>query len=187
MAGPPDDALATADWTEMIVIGTIARSHGLRGDVLVQAETDFPEERFQPGSTMYLGADDVGGGPRRLTVRDARLHLGRWLVSFEGVDRIEDAEALCHRELRIAPDRLMPLPAGRFYHHQLVDCEVVTVEGDSVGTVVKVEDAGAATLVVRGGRGDVLVPLAAEICVRVDVDGRRIVIAPPQGLLDLNA
>jgi 16S rRNA processing protein RimM len=175
----------TAAWDDMVVVGTVARPHGLRGGVIVQPQTDFPEDRFQPGRTVYLGGRDADS-PRSLVVREARPHLRRWLVSFEGVDRVEDAEPLAGAELRVPADELRPLPAGHFYHHDLIGCDVITVGGTRVGRVSAVDDAGGTRLVVLGPQGEALVPLAEEICVEIDVAGRRIVVAPPEGLLDVN-
>ena len=74
-----------------------------------------------------------------------------------------------------------------FFHHQLVGCVVVTEDGETLGEVRRVEGESASSrLVVGGRRGEVLIPLAGEICRTVDVERRRIVVAPPEGLLDLN-
>jgi 16S rRNA processing protein RimM len=81
----------------------------------------------------------------------------------------------------------MPLPQGTFYHHDLVGCEVVTLDGGAIGTVKEVEgDTGSSRLVVETPRGELLVPLAQEICPTIDPVGRRIVVQPPEGLLELN-
>lgn len=171
-------------WDEMVVVGWIVRPHGLRGHVIVKPETDFPEERFRAGSIVFLG---TSAGPLALTVREARGHLGRLLVTFADVGSVEEAEALGRGDLRVESGRLAPLPPGTYYHHQLVGCEMTTIDGDAVGMVRRVDGSGgSSTLVVSGRRGEVLVPLAGHICVEIDVEGRRIVIAPPEGLLELN-
>jgi 16S rRNA processing protein RimM len=82
----------------------------------------------------------------------------------------------------------MPLPAGTYYHHDLTGCRVETADGRTIGVVKEVDSAnGGSRLVVDGGAGgEILVPLVGEICRDVDVGGKRIVIDPPEGLLDLN-
>lgn len=173
------------DWDALVVVGRIARPHGLAGEVAVNVETDFPEDRYRPGQSMFVAA---GGRVRAVTVGTVRWHKGRPLVRFEGVETIDDAEALGRGDLRVEPDQLVPLEAGTYFHHDLVGCEVVTAGGEEVGQVVKVEGPMVGSLlVVRGRRGDVLIPLAEHICVSVDPAARRIVVAPPEGLLDLNA
>jgi 16S rRNA processing protein RimM len=100
---------------------------------------------------------------------------------------MNDAGALAGLELRVPVEELEPLPEGTFYHHDLVGCQVVTGGGDAVGTVEGVEGSVAGSrLVVAGARGEILIPLASDICRTIDVQGRKIVIDPPEGLLDLN-
>ena len=176
--------METPRWDDLVVVARIARPHGLRGEVVLNPETDFLEERFRPGHTFYVldGAKTV-----TLVLRSAWFHRSRAVVGFEGLDRIEDVEALAGRELRIEAADLQPLPDGVFYHHQLVGCRVETAGGDAIGTVVKVDGAGdASRLVVDGGEGEVIIPLAVDICRTIDVAGRRIVIEAPEGLLDVN-
>ena len=109
------------------------------------------------------------------------------MIGFEGFTRIEDVERLAGLDLRVPEDTLQPLAEGAYYVHDLVGCAVETVSGERVGEVQRVDGgAGASVLSIRGPRGEVLVPLAANICVEVDVAGRRIRINPPEGLLELN-
>ncbi len=152
--------------------------------MFVNAETDFVEERFAPGSTLWVT-------PRRgrcsLTVASLRVQGGRPVLSFEGLTRIEDVEDLAGCELRVPESMLAPLEEGMFYHHQLVGCVVETTAGVPVGVVTRIDGgAGGSLLVVEGARGEILVPLAADICVAVDIVSKRIRIEPPAGLLELN-
>lgn len=171
-------------WDDLLLVGRIARTHGLRGEVAIDAVSDFADERFRPGVALWTR---VGGALRQVTIARMRVHQDRPLVSFEGLDSIEAVEALGKAELRMAADDMPPLPDDTYHHHDLVGCEVVTREGGVVGKVKAVEGTRTASLlVVDGRRGEVLVPLAASICVEVDPRARRIVVAPPEGLLDLN-
>ena len=174
-----------SNWDRMVTVGRIARTHGTRGQVIVNPETDFPAERFQPGARMYLLRE---GAPRAVTLTAVRFHQGRPIVGLDGVESMTEAEALAGLELRVPSEALQPLPDAVFYRHDLIGCAVRTVAGQDVGTVARVEGTvDAARLVVDGAQGEVLIPLAAEICVRVAPDERVIVIDPPEGLLDLNA
>jgi 16S rRNA processing protein RimM len=110
------------------------------------------------------------------------------VIGLAGVATIAAAEALAGAELRIPADQLVALPPGSFYEHELVGCRVETRGGAVIGVVQAVEGSlGASRLVVGGARGEILIPLATEICTTIDVNGKRIVIDPPEGLLDLNA
>ena len=171
-------------WDDMAVVGRVARPHGLRGDVVVNPETDFVAERFRPGATLWTRS---GEREEQLTIASARVHHGRAVVGFEGLSGIDAAARLAGLELRVPEESLQPLEPGRYYEHQLVGCSVATVRGEVIGTVVRVDSgAGSSRLAVDGARGEILVPLAADICVDVDVAGRKIRIEPPEGLLELN-
>jgi 16S rRNA processing protein RimM len=179
-----DPAMA-AKWDEMAVVGWIARAHGLRGQVIVNPETDFPEGRFRPGAELFLNRDGV---VEPLTVTTVRFQRERPVIGLHGVEDIDGASALAGFELRVPVEWLARLPEGMFYRHDLVGCEVQTRAGEQVGIVTDVEgDLGGSRLVVRTSHGDVLVPLALEICTTIDPRRRRIVIEPPDGLLELNA
>ena len=173
-----------AKWEEMAVVGRIARTHGLRGEVIVNLETDFPQERFFPGAELFVARR---GAVEPLTLTRVRFHQGRPIIAVAGVDSIDAAESMAGIELRVPAERLVRLPAGTFYRHNLVGCRVETTAGDAVGVVKAVEGTAAVSrLVVAAGDGEILVPLAAEICTSIDADGKRIVIEPPAGLLELN-
>jgi len=168
----------------MAVVGRIVRSHGLRGQVVVNLETDFPEERFRPGAELFV---ERGGVVKPLTLTSVRFQNQRPVIGIAGVDTIDAAAPLAGLELRVPADRLAPLPAGTFYRHDLVGCRVETRGGAPVGIVREVEGTLAGSrLVVTASDGDVLIPLASEICTTIDVAGKRIVIEPLDGLLDLN-
>ena len=173
------------DWDAMAVVGRIARAHGIRGQVIVNLETDFPDERFTPGATMYT---ERGGALTPLTVTTVRFQNGRPVIGLQGVETMNEAEELAGLQLRVPVEQLARLPDDVFYHHDLVGCHVVTQDGRGVGTVRGVEGTfGGSRLVVSGAAGEILIPLAKEICRTIDVAGKRIVIDPPDGLLDLNA
>jgi 16S rRNA processing protein RimM len=173
------------EWEQMAVVGRIARAHGIRGQVIVNLETDFPETRFRPGAELFV---ERGGAIETLRVTSVRFQRDRPVVGIDGVTTMNEAEALAGLELRVPAERLAPLPAGTFYRHDLIGCVVETRDGGSVGTVSGVEGTmGGSRLVIDGARGEILIPLAHDICTTIDVDAKRIVIEPPEGLLDLNA
>jgi 16S rRNA processing protein RimM len=168
----------------MAVVGRVARPHGIRGQVIVNPETDFVEERFRVGAEVFVLRQ---GALLGLTVSSLRLHRGRPIIGFHGVDSIEAVEWLAGGELRVPAETLRQLPADEFYRHDLVGCRVTTTSGRDLGTVAAVEGPREGSyLIVRKAQRELLVPLAAEICVEIDARGRLIVIEPPDGLLELN-
>jgi 16S rRNA processing protein RimM len=169
---------------ELLLIGRVARAHGNRGQVIVNPETDFAEERFVVGQVILVGPADRPS-PRRITA--ARFHQGRPVVALEGVATMNDAEDLAGAELWMPASAIPPLPARTFYRHDLVGCEVRDVGGAVVGLVKDVHGPiDRSYLVVEGLKGEVLIPLVEHICVRVDPSARAIVIDPPEGLLEAN-
>jgi 16S rRNA processing protein RimM len=175
-----------ADWDDAVLVGVIARTHGNRGEVIVNSETDFPEARFHEGAQLMTRQKDGTGAT--LEVTTMRMHQGRPVILFKGIASIDDAERLAGLELRISESELERdvLGDGEYYHRDLIGCEVVTESGEAIGKVAAVEGDGNATrFVVRSARGEVLIPFADAICT-VDVAAKRITIRPPEGLLDVN-
>ena len=169
----------------MALVGRIARAHGIRGQVIVNPETDFPDERFRPGAELFI---ERGGTVETLTVTTARFHRERPVIGIEGVESMNDAATLAGQELRVPIERLAALPADTFYRHDLIGCRVETRDGREVGLVRDVEGTlTGSRLVIDGERGEVLVPLVTVICTVIDPAAKRIVIDPPEGLLDANA
>ena len=171
----------------MAVVGRIARPHGIRGQVVIDPETDFPAERFRPGAELFMRRRGESGGPESMVVTTARFHKGRAVVGLEGVEDMNAARALAGSELRVPADWLTALPEATYYRHDLVGCVLETPDGEHVGTVTGVEGPmGRSRLVVATPRGEGMVPLVAELCRKVDPATKRIVVVLPEGLLDVN-
>jgi 16S rRNA processing protein RimM len=167
---------------DLVLVGRVARAHGNKGQVIVNLDTDFAAERFKVGEVLLVGSDAT---PR--VIRDVRFHQGRPVVALEGVETMNDAAALAGAELKVPANTSRALPEGTFYHYDLIGCEVRDTSGRPIGLVIGVEGTmEMSRLVVAGSLGEVLIPMAADICVSIDVAKRRIVVAPPEGLIDLN-
>lgn len=167
---------------DLVLVGRVARAHGNRGHVIVNLETDFAEERFRVGGVVLVGE---AATPR--AIEAVRFHQGRPIIALEGIRSMDDAEALAGADLRVPEGALGSLPDGMFRHYDLVGCEVRDTAGAAIGRVRSIEGTlERSRLVVDGARGEVLVPLVAEICVEIDLDRRTIVIRPPEGLIELN-
>ena len=168
--------------SDLVLVGRVARAHGNKGQVIVNPETDFPDERFRVGGTLLVGE---AATPRR--IREARFQKGRPIIALDGIETMNDAEALAGAELKVAQPAAGSLPEGTFFHYDLIGCMVVDTHGQAIGSVTAVEGTmEMSRLVVAGSRGEVLIPLVAAICTEIDVAHRRIVADPPEGLLDLN-
>ena len=175
--------MTTPAWQEMVLVGRIARPQGIRGEVIIDAETDFPEERFAQGGTIFIERD---GSVVPLAIADFRMHAGRPVVRFETIESMNEAESLRGLEMRVPESELGALPAGVWYHHQLLGSRVRTKDGRDVGKVVAIQGpTDRSILVIDGPDGNALVPLVEEFCT-VDVAAKIVEIDPPEGLLEVN-
>jgi 16S rRNA processing protein RimM len=163
-----------------MTVGRVVKPQGRKGEVLVEPLSDRPG-RFPGLRQVFLPG--AGGGARALRVEACWPHKGRFVLKLEGVGDIDAAERLRDAELRIGEEELDPLPEGSYYHHQLRGLRAVTSAGE-LGSVAEVLEtgAGAAVLVVRGPRGESLLPLAREFVRRVDLAAGRIELVLPETL-----
>jgi 16S rRNA processing protein RimM len=171
-------------WSDMAVVGRIARAHGIRGQVIVNLETDFPVARFRTDSELFVCRNGI---VQPVRVSSVRFQHDRPVLGLEGVETMNDAEALSGLELRVPAEQLIPLPPNTYYHHDLIGCRVETRDGTPVGEVEAVDASSGGTRLVVDDRGEeILIPLAADICPIIDVNAKRIVVDAPEGLLELN-
>lgn len=161
---------------ELLLVGRIAKAHGVRGEVSVEPLTEVAS-RFEPGSTLLAGES----GDRTLTVAASRPHTARILVRFEGVADRDEADALRGTLLFVRSGETPDLPEGSYWPHDLVGCEVTTEEGRSLGPLTEVlAGPGNDVWVTPAG----MIPAAREFVVDVDLETRRIVVRAPPGLLE---
>jgi 16S rRNA processing protein RimM len=170
---------------DLICIGEITRAYGLKGEVRVTVLTDDPERFHRLAECVLWDASRNERETRRIAT--ARRHGEAMVVGFEGCDTANAAAALAGRFIALPKSEALPPPAGRFYPWQLEGCRVTTEDGREVGRVTGIERAPAQDLwVVKDGAGvERLIPAVAEIVIDVDVAARRVVIRPPEGLLEL--
>jgi 16S rRNA processing protein RimM len=166
-----------------VVVGRIGRPHGVKGDVSVEVRTDEPERRLATGAVLRTEPAVVGP----LTIVDARVHSGRLLLRFDGCTDRGDAERLRNVLLLVDVDAdERPEDPEEFYDRQIVGLRVEAVDGTTVGELAEVLHLpGQDVLSVRRPDGrESLVPFVHEFVPEVDLDGGRIVVDPPAGLLD---
>jgi 16S rRNA processing protein RimM len=168
---------------ELLLIGRVARAHGNKGQVIVNPETDFPGERFVEGNVLTV---EQGGRQTERRIASVRFQQGRPILGLDGVESMNDAEALAGADLKVPAETLPPLPVRTYYRHDLVGCEVKTKDGETVGKVTDVEGTlERSRLVIARQGGEVQVPMVDSICVSIDPAAKTIVIDPPEGLLEL--
>lgn len=167
----------------LVVIGRVSRVHGLHGEVRVIPMTDRPE-RFEglSGCVLWDTSRDEREARR---ISTARSHGDVVLLRFEGDHSPEDAERLVGRLLAVPESEALPLEDGQFYPWQLEGARVITEDGRDVGRLTRIESGAQDLWVVAAGDREHLIPAVPEIVIEVDVKAGRVVIRPPEGLLDL--
>jgi 16S rRNA processing protein RimM len=173
---PPGADCSPADTPGYIAVARIVGPWGLHGDLKVETLTDFPQ-RFAAGSRVYTG--DVA-----YVIERCRWQRGRALLKLAGIDSAIAAEALRHRLLEVPETELHPLGEGQFYHFQILGLEVRTTTGELLGRVEQIISTGSNDVyVVRGPRGEVLVPAVDDVVKSVDPAAGHIEVEAVEGLL----
>ncbi len=168
-----------------VIVATIGRAHGLRGEVALTLRTDQPEERLQPGTAFTVTQD---GRERTLTVARTRLQQDRWYATFEEVADRTDAESLRGIDLELAVDAQEEAEEDpdAWYPSQLKGLAVRHVDGRELGTVAGVEHYPAQDLLIvrTPDRRRVQLPLVEQLVPEVDLEAGVVLADPPGGLFD---
>ena len=167
--------------TDLIAIARVARPRGVRGELVADVLTDFPE-RFDGLKEATAVLPD--GGRRELKIENTWFQNDRIVMKFAGVDSIEAGDALRDADICVPESDAVELEEGEFFDWQLEGCTAVTVDGETLGTVKELLRTGGTEVLVIEGDKEYLVPFAESICTVVDIENKRIVIDPPEGLLE---
>jgi 16S rRNA processing protein RimM len=172
--------------TRLLVVGRLRKPHGLKGGVTVFPLTDDPEKVFAPGReliTLDLGGNEVGPP---VVVEWSHQYHREWLMKFRGRDSRDSLEALRDTMLASRAENLTPLGPDEVYLHDLAGFAVGLEDGTPLGLVSDVYDLpGGLMLEVQGPKREFLLPYKKEFIRQVDRENRRLVVAIPEGLLDL--
>jgi len=169
----------------MLTVGKVVNTHGIRGELKVWPETDFPGERFRPGAELLLVApDDSRAIP--LTVAGARPQKNMYIVRFQEFDNINQVERFKGWSLKVPAEKRAALQPNEYYFHDIIGCRVVTEEGEPVGVVTEILRPGAndVWVVKREGGKTAYLPYIADVVLDVDVAERKVTIRVMEGLLE---
>ena len=169
---------------ELIIVARAVRTRGLKGELVAELLTDFPE-RFE-NVTELLGVSP-DGRRKELELEDYWFQNDRIILKFKDYDSIESASTLVGFEVGVPESERVELASGEFYEWQLEGCSVATTHGEPIGKVRGVLRTGGVELLVvdDGGQHEHLIPMVGDIVVNVDIPGKKILIDPPEGLLEL--
>jgi 16S rRNA processing protein RimM len=169
----------------VVAVARAVKTRGLKGELAAELLTDFPD-RFADLSQLIAIAPD--GKRRFVELESYWFHQARVILKLVGYDSIETASAFVGFEFAVPESSRVPLPEGQFYDWELAECVVETTSGELVGHVRNVMRVGGAAeiLVVESAqKHEHLIPMVQSIVIDVDTSRKRIVIDPPQGLLEL--
>ena len=172
------------DSNDLITVAHIVKVRGLRGEVVADLLTDFPDRFEGLDSLVAIAAD---GSHRSLQIEEHWFHGNRLVLKFAGFDGPEEAKELVGCELAVPADERVELPEDSFYDWELIGCRVETTSGQPVGEVKEIMRTGWSELlsIVDADGRDRLVPMVGDIVVKIDKEKKLIHIDPPDGLLEL--
>lgn len=161
-----------------LVIGQVGKPHGVRGDIRVSPHTDNPQ-RFAWLDKVYIGDVD----PRPVRVEEVRFHKSWVLLKLEGYDDRTAAASLRGELLQVPMDQAIPLEENEYFLFELIGMFVFSDAGEELGELVQVIETGANNVfVIKGSRGELLIPDTAEVVVDIDFEGHRMTVHLMEGL-----
>lgn len=179
--------MPTAKAGERIAVGIIRKAHGVRGEASIEPWTDSADRFEELKSITLVSPDDKL--TRELRVESVRAHGERALMKFAGIDSPEEIQTLHNWTVEIPADQARALDEDEYFLHDLIGLTLIDAEGRERGVVTDtLEGGGGILLNVRRADGkEFELPFAADLCTEIDVPGRRMVVALPEGLDDLDA
>jgi 16S rRNA processing protein RimM len=179
MNQPPEESQEA-----LIIVARAVRTRGLKGELVAELLTDFPERFEQVSELSGVGPS---GELKQLTLDNHWLQNDRIVLKFAGYDDIETAKSLVGYEFGLPEAERVQLSEDEFYDWELEGCSVEVRQGLPIGTVREVMRTGGVELLVveDDAGGEHLIPMAQSIVVEIDISRKKILIDPPEGLLDL--
>jgi 16S rRNA processing protein RimM len=181
---PESFAVGELSRDELVAVARAVKTRGIRGEIVAESLTDFPE-RFDSLESLIAVAPD--GGLSILALEEHWFHGSRVILKFAGYDSIETASALVGYEFAVHESERVQLPEDQYYDWELAGCLVQNIEGEEIGRVREVMRTGGVELLVvdneAAGR-EHLIPLAEAICVEIDKERKLIKVDAPEGLLE---
>jgi len=179
--------MSSAKSGERIAVGIIRKAHGVRGEASIEPWTDSADRFEELKAVTLVSPDDAL--TRELRVESVRAHGERALMKFAGIDTPEEVQTLHNWTVEIPADQARALDEDEYFLHDLIGLTLIDAEGRQRGVVTDTYEGGGGILlhVKRADGKEFDVPFAADLCTEIDVAGRRMVVALPEGLDDLDA
>jgi 16S rRNA processing protein RimM len=164
--------------------GKLVNTHGIKGEVKILSQTDFPDIRFAPGSLLSLH-DPQASVRLPVEVAASREHKGMYIVRLKGYNNINEVEKYKGWTVHVSGADLVDLEEGEYYYHEIIGCRVVTDDGEELGTISEILSPGANDVwVVDRPKGkQLLLPVIDEVLLDVDVQEKRVTVRLMEGLI----
>jgi 16S rRNA processing protein RimM len=168
----------------LLNIGKIVNTHGIKGEVKVWPQTDFPEVRFKAGSKLLMFPPE-NGQPITIEVVSSREQKKMYVLKLKGFDNINQVEKYKGWELKVSEAERVPLPEGEYYFRDILGCTVESEEGEQLGTITDILSPGANDIwVVKMPKGkELLLPVIDDVVLDVDTVSRKVKVHLMEGLL----
>lgn len=170
---------------QWLMVGKIVNTHGIRGELKIYPNTDFPEVRFAPGNKLIM-FNEENGAQQQVEIQSSRLQKNMYVVRFKGFGNINEVEKYKGWALRVSKDEAVELEEDEYYFHEIIGCEVVTEEGQSLGTITEILTPGANDVwVVKPAKGkDILIPYIHNVVQEINIEEKKIIVHIMEGLLE---
>jgi 16S rRNA processing protein RimM len=161
-----------------VIVGQLRKPHGIHGEILMETHTDFPQ-RLRDGKTVYLGEDH-----KPFEIKTRRAVEKGLLLSFNGFEDCDQVAVLTNKGVFVRTDSLPALPAGEYYHHQIISLAVFDESGANLGVVTEIIETGANDVyAVRSAEGhEILLPVIPEVILKIDLEAGSMQVRPPEWL-----
>lgn len=168
----------------LLNIGKVVNTHGIKGEVKVWPQTDFPEVRFKAGSKLLMFPPE-SGQPITIEIVSSREQKKMFVLKLKGFDNINQVEKYKGWELKVSEAERIELDEGEYYFRDIIGCEVETDEGEQLGVITDILSPGANDIwVVKLTKGkELLLPVIDDVVLDVDIAARKVKVHLMEGLL----
>jgi len=170
---------------QWLMVGKIVNTHGIRGELKIYPNTDFPEVRFAVGNKLQMINEETGAS-QQVEVQTSRLQKKMYVIRFKGFGNINEVEKYKGWVLKVSKNDTVDLEEDEYYFHEIIGCEVITDEGQSLGVITEILTPGANDVwVVKPAKGkDILIPYIHDVVLDINVEDKKITIHVMEGLLE---
>lgn len=155
---------------QLLTVGKIINTHGIKGEIKVQSVTD-DLERFKKLKKAYIDNSEI-------TITNCKLQPGKVILKIEGIDKIEDAVRLKNKYIRIRREDAIELPEDSYFESDIIGCHVYNENGEELGTIDDIIYTGSNDVYWIKGEKELLIPAIKSIVLNIDVESKKVIIKP---------